>query len=746
MRCRFVRQTACEWAVAFVILVVLIAYRETVLPLLRDDVALISLLGTALVLLAWLRWSKKRFEASLLAERNSKESAENASRALFEGERKFRQLLETIPQIVLTLSPKGEIEYFNRRWLEYVGFDNPQIGSNPLDRVHPDDREITELLLERVFQSERSFEARFRLQRVDGSYRWHLGRALPLRDSSGIAQWIFVCTDIHDQKSFSDEIERKQEELNRALRIGRMATWEYDLRTKVVQRSEMHDLLYGFEGAMRDRKLRDFVGRIHPQDQQSILNFLGRLVSDSGHSYSIDFRVLLPGGNVRWLNSRIEVERDPNGRALKVRGALIDVQSMKEAETELKIAMEAAEEANRAKSQFIANISHEIRTPLGVILGFTELLKLEESFADSESLDHVDRIWSSAHQLAKLIDEVLDLSKVEADRLDLEISPFDPETLIKDVIASFDRSAQEKGLELKVAWMTPPPYFMESDPNRLRQILNNLIGNAIKFTDRGTVAIDMRLRRQNDRLVFSAEVNDTGIGISTSHQSRLFQPFSQADCSIMRRYGGTGLGLALSKKLAKALGGDVVLQSSAPGHGSCFVLTVDGGVSAQLMSPLHAEKSDDLCGREAYSLLRGVRVLLVDDSPDNQVLVSRFLAAVGVEVRTATNGKEAIDMIGERKFDVILMDLQMPVMDGYRAVQELRRSGYLEPVLALTAHAMKGEREKCLAAGFDDYLVKPVNRGELIRSVADFVVADDSIESWSDVEVQNVSTSMPALL
>jgi len=385
-----------------------------------------------------------------------------------------------------------------------------------------------------------------------------------------------------------------------------------------------------------------------------------------------------------------------------------------------------AQRANQAKSQFLANMSHEIRTPLGAILGFAELMRdPEQPFAERQ--DCLATILRNGELLGRVINDILDLAKIESERFQLEAVPFNLMSLVEDVTATLNLRAQEKGLGLSVAYEGPTPEVVVSDPTRLKQILLNLIGNSIKFTERGRVELVVRssTSNQDQQVRIDFEIKDTGIGITDDQLKNLFHPFTQADSSMTRRFGGSGLGLVLSKRLAEAMGGSLLLKSSRPGEGSTFVFYIVAGLSADRQF-LVAERFKSMLPVDLKNIspffrsekpLQGLRVLLVDDSPDNRLLVSRFLRTDGADVATANNGREGLLALRGSPFDVVLMDIQMPVMDGFDAMRELADSGFSRPVIALTAHAMKGDRERCLEAGFSDYVVKPVNRSQLSETI-----------------------------
>ena len=356
-----------------------------------------------------------------------------------------------------------------------------------------------------------------------------------------------------------------------------------------------------------------------------------------------------------------------------------------------------SQEASVSKSAFLANMSHEIRTPLGVILGFSELLANPES-TSSEKLNFIGAIKRNGELLANIINDILDLSKVEAGKLQTERLETAISEIITDISSFLRLKAVEKGIELSISYEKTVPKIIRTDPLRLKQILMNIVGNAIKFTECGSVDVTLKFLQKNDEsgnLVFV--VKDTGRGISKEEKKKLFQPFSQADVTTKRKFGGTGLGLVLSKHLAVLLGGDVVLTESTPQKGSTFTITIDSGpILKSSISEMGEERKILLSSNDGSEVrLDGIRVLVVDDSADNQILVSKFLKMAGAQVNTAENGEVALEKIRQEKYDIVLMDLQMPIKDGYETTAQLRREGYKTPIFALTAHALKEERQHC---------------------------------------------------
>ena len=395
--------------------------------------------------------------------------------------------------------------------------------------------------------------------------------------------------------------------------------------------------------------------------------------------------------------------------------------TLHESEKQLRHAVHVAEKAsnsNQSKSAFLANMSHEIRTPMTAILGYADLL-LEPNSTQSDKQDSLQVIRRNARHLLQLINDILDVSKIEAGKMTVERMECDLPTMIREVVAMMRPRAMEKNLEMRVVFDGAVPKTIRSDPLRTKQILANLMGNAVKFTQTGMVTLRVGLQSGTQRNLMVFDVADTGVGMTDDQLKHVFQPFSQADETTTRRFGGTGLGLVISRRLATMLGGDVTATST---HliGSNFRATIDAGPldGVEMLTGLTEAKlqmNDDPCDQVTRDAKLSGRVLLAEDGPDNQVLISIYLKATGLDVRLADNGKVAVKMAKAENFDVILMDMQMPELDGYGATSTLRERGFKTPIIALTAHAMTGDREKCINAGCTDYLSKPVDRDQLVR-------------------------------
>ena len=409
-------------------------------------------------------------------------------------------------------------------------------------------------------------------------------------------------------------------------------------------------------------------------------------------------------------------------------GTCTNIHKKRMSEEALALAKQEAIKANLAKTHFLANMSHEIRTPMSAILGFTELMQQLDQTAE-ERAHCISTIHRNGKQLLSIIDEILDISKVETGNLNIEHIEFNLISMLNEIKSLLFVQTESKGLDFKFSVKTKIPEKICSDPTRLRQIVMNVIGNAIKFTQKGSVSVVIdwfASQTESQRGHLKISVTDTGVGIEKNHVSRLFQPFAQVDSSTTRRFGGTGLGLALSRNLAKALGGDVKLTRTDLGVGTTFEIEVVVQAPAKTkwvdtLSQSEKNPQTKKLSQSDKNTLRDVNILLVDDAPDNQTVIGLFLDLAGANVDYASGGAEAVEKAMAGNYNVVLMDIQMPDVDGYEATRRLRTQGYKKPIIALTAHALKEERDRCLSVGCTDHFTKPIDHAKLI-SLVDQVV------------------------
>ncbi len=463
---------------------------------------------------------------------------------------------------------------------------------------------------------------------------------------------------------------------------------------------------------------------IHPDDRNRVVDSWMNSIT-TGDIFIQEYRILNTNGNYRWFLGQALPVKNEYGEILYWNGTATDIDDYKEMKKELLISKEVAENANATKSAFLANMSHEIRTPLSAIIGFTELLKNSEILSNNQ-VQYLDIIHRNGNALTGIIDDILDLAKVEAGKLEVEKIEFSLIDLLNEVIELLMQKANCKGISLSIKIFSEIPNKIWSDPKRLRQIFINIIGNAVKFTSIGSVDVVVKAEHiENKKLKIFVEVIDTGSGITDKQRIRLFEPFMQADITTSRQFGGTGLGLVLSKRLSETLGGTISLESYEKNKGSTFVISFEAGIKN--ISTETIETKIEVFDPIKSLPLEGMKILYADDSLDNQFLIEHFLTKAGAKVSLACDGEEAVKGALETEYDVILMDIQMPKMDGYRAAKILMDLNVKAPILALTAHAMTEEKEKTRLIGFDGHLTKPFNFNELLHEIVIRVSAEHKV-------------------
>jgi PAS domain S-box-containing protein len=575
--------------------------------------------------------------------------------------------------------------------------------------IHQDDRVAYNEALRAHLSNQAPYDVELRLRMSNGEYRWFHMRGAAERASDGSPTVIAGSIhDVHQQKLIEDALDLAQRRFERAINGTQDGLWELDITNDGVWCSPRLALLLGYSAQQLSTKnfLRSL---IHDDDAPQLASVTLNHYRDNA-PFDLEVRLQTRGGEYRWYRARASAERDATGRALRLSGSLQDVTESRAAREELVRATEAAEAASRAKSAFLANVSHEIRTPMNGIVGMTGLLL--DTTLDRTQRDYADTIRTSADSLLRVINDILDFSKIEAGKLDLENIELDLRANVEDVAAMMAFQAANKGLELIVNVHPEVPERVRGDPQRLRQCLINLVGNAIKFTTRGEIVVDVfAVGRQDGRVLTHFEVRDTGVGIAQETLKTLFQPFVQADSSTTRHFGGTGLGLSIVRRLVELMGGQVGVVSEL-GKGSNFFFTLS-------LEPVYSSTVSDSKGGGA----RG-RILVVDDNATNRRVLNLQLVHAGYRTTLAASGADALQRLrdaaeAEQSFDMVITDYQMPDMDGAMLAERIIK----EPKFAnsrlvmLTSLDKQGDTQRLAALGFAAYLTKPVRARELLICV-----------------------------
>ena len=662
--------------------------------------------------------------------------------ALCESEDLFRAVLEQAGDSVFLHDLEGRLVDANRAACERLGYTRAELLSLTVTDVDPEACQRGDM--GRIWPELGAGKP----IAVETNHRRKDGSMMPVEVTLGPIHLrgdqliLALARDIAERKQREEAMHTSERKLSNAVSIARLGYWEYDVESDLFTFDDHFYAIFRTSAAEvggytmpPEEYARRF---LFPEDVEVVAEEMGRALAatDPDFSRQLEHRIRYADGEPGYIAVRYFIVQDKQGRTIKTYGANQDITERKQYEKELQVAKQRAEAANKAKSEFLANMSHEIRTPMTSILGFADVLLDHVNLAEAlpVQVDAIRTIKRNGEHLLELINSILDLSKIEAGKLTIEQVCCSPCQLAAEVLALMQVRADSTGVRLRFEHQGPIPEAIRTDPMRLRQILINIIGNALKFTELGSVALVMRLGADRSTLEF--EVVDSGVGMTPDQTRNLFKPFTQVDTSAARRFGGTGLGLTISKRLAELLGGTVSIVESTPGQGSRFRLSVATGPldGVKLLVDPRREMVTTPAAPAviptdlALEELDGLRILLAEDGPDNQRLITHFLSQAGAKVTLAENGQVALDSALQAQedgapFDTILMDMQMPIMDGYTATRRLREHGYRGTIIALTAHAMDHDRAKCLSAGCDDYAAKPIRREALIETIRHYLVS-----------------------
>jgi len=698
-----------------------------------------------------------------IAERKQVEAA------LQDSEERWRRAIAGSPIPIMIHDEDDRVLQLSAGWTRYSGYSIEDIPtmSDWTERAYGERTGFSKDYVDQLFSIDQTVHnGEWVVTAKDGSKRIWDFQTTPLgRTNANRRVLNSLAVDITESKRADRALRESEARFRGYFEQDLMGFSVTSVETKWLEINQAVCNLLGYE---REELLQySWKDVTHPDDLGSDIEQFNKVMSGEINGYRIEKRFIRADGQVVYVDLGVRCKRNADGSVEYFLALLSDITERKKAEAELleyrdhlqdlikertaelQVAKERAESANQAKSTFLATMSHEIRTPLNGVLGLTSLA-LQTNLTDKQR-DYLDKIQFSGESLLSMINDILDFSKIEAGKVALEQENFNPGALLQSIANIAALKAQEKGLRLNFDTAGDVPNLLRGDALRLGQVLTNLVGNAIKFTHQGEVLVSTRLQNKSERgVTLEFSVRDTGIGLSEAQVAELFRPFSQADSSITRKYGGTGLGLTISQRLVTIMGGNITVESR-PEQGSDFRFSLT--FEPQAAQP-DVTENPALAASKAAELsrldhLKGMRALLVEDNAINQLVAMEMLENLGLKVSTAENGVEAICALQTGIFEVVLMDIQMPVMDGYEATAQIRKDGRFGfeklPIIAMTAHALIGDREKTLQAGLNDYVSKPINASELRRALLRWLARQEEAAPSFGGQVQADAEELPAV-
>src|SRR5438477_4554942 len=636
-----------------------------------------------------------------------------AEERLRESEQRWRSLTEALPQLVWSATPDGTCDYFSAQWTEHTGIAEADLlGWQWLETLHPDDREPTRRFWLESVAGHHAYDIEYRVRRKGGDYRWFKTRGVPIRDTGGnIVKWFGTCTDITELRDSEERFRGTFE--NAAVGIGHR-----HLDGRFLRVNQKFCTILGYP---RDELLQRTGQEItHPEDLDAGVELAEALLRGESPGFTLEKRYVRRDGSPVWVDLSVSLQRDGAGKPDYFIGIVQDISNRKRLEGELRQAKEAAEAANRAKDDFLANVSHEIRTPMNAIIGMTELVL--DTPLDEDQRQGLKTVKSAADSLLGLINDLLDFSKIEAGKLELVPVDFSVREAVGDTLRALAVRAHKKGLELIYQVQPDVPDALVGDAGRLRQVLLNLAGNAVKFTDEGEVVVRVEINQGDGpppspgagEVGLRFTVSDTGIGIPPDQQERIFRAFEQEDTSTTRKYGGTGLGLTIAARLVALMGGTVTVDS-APGRGSTFALTARFGRQRHPPEPVPALPPVSL---------HNLPVLVVDDNATNRHILAEWLRGWQMDPTAVGDGMAAMDALWHRAANgrphaLVLLDGRMPDADGLAVAGMIRERAELAAtrIILLTSGERPGDPARFRELRIDAQLLKPVQQDELLETI-----------------------------
>ncbi len=664
---------------------------------------------------------------------------------LHDSERRFEIVANAAPVLIWMTDFENRYTWFNQVWLNFTNRTmDAEVNDGWMQGLHPDDLQRYRAISTDHIKQHEPFRLEYRLKRFDGQYRWLHDHAVPRFDAQGTFEgYIGSCVDMTDQIVAREEANNAKQALENVLsaatEISIIATTPDGLITTFNRGAE---LMLGYRAEELIGKQPASICHLPEEIDargQELTKELGYPIS--GFQIFIA-KASLQGQETReWTYVRkdgstlpvslvVTTIRNPQGEISGFLDIAENIIERKQTVLAIQQAKERAEALAKSKSEFLANMSHEIRTPMNAIIGLTHLSLNKQPPPDIR--DYLEKISHSSNSLLSILNDILDFSRIESGRMSIEQSPFDLDTLLKNIENLFAHRAEEKFLEFELSADQDVPRQLIGDALRIQQILINLVGNAIKFTEHGKVSLCISLiATENVKVQLLFCINDTGIGMSDKDREKLFQPFSQIDGSINRRFGGTGLGLVISQNLLQLMGGEFSVAST-PGKGSkfCFKLTLEKSLLSREMPSEHEPKALSTTVNQYRDMLFGKRVLVAEDNVINQQVVKELLILSGLDVTTVLNGQEALNALTHERFDAVLMDIHMPEMDGFEATKQIRKLPGMTSfqIIALTAGVTEEERQKCLEVGMNDFVAKPINPKQLLSTLAHSIAPHQAFE------------------